>query len=126
MKYYIGGNRVKGEEHFGKALGLIDRLTAREKLWIHAVVEDWRGNRELGIQNYKVYLAQYPDDSAAWFRLGYAYMVSGRYELGVDGLPAGDRDRQGFGERLRQPGHMLQLPEQARRGPGRTTRRPSR
>ena len=84
VKYYIGGNRVKGEEHFGKALGLIDRLTAREKLWIHAVVEDWRGNRELGIQNYKIYLAQYPDDSVAWFRLGYAYMVSNRYELGAE------------------------------------------
>ncbi len=84
VKYYIGGNRVQGEEHFVKALGLIDRLTAREKLWIHAVVEDWRGNRELGIQNYKVYLAQYPDDSAAWFRLGYAYMVSAQIEQAIE------------------------------------------
>jgi len=78
MKYYIGNNRVKGEEHFQKALGLLDRLTTREKLWIRALVEDWRGNRLQGIQNYVAYLEQYPDDSSAWFRLGYAYMVSTR------------------------------------------------
>jgi eukaryotic-like serine/threonine-protein kinase len=84
VRYYINGNRVKGEEHFQKALSLLDRLTMREKLWIRALVEDWRGNRDLGIQNYKTYLAQYPDDNAAWFRLAYAYMVSNQYEQGIE------------------------------------------
>jgi len=84
LRYYLAGNRAKGEEHFQKALGLLDRLTAREKLWIQAIVEDWRGNRDQGIQNYRAYLAQYPDDSAAWFRLGYAYLVARQLEPGVE------------------------------------------
>jgi len=84
LKYYISGNRVEGEKHFQKALSLLDRLTTREKLWIQAIVEDWRGNRDQGIQNYKAYLAQYPDDSGAWFRLGYAYLVSRQPALGVE------------------------------------------
>jgi tetratricopeptide (TPR) repeat protein/tRNA A-37 threonylcarbamoyl transferase component Bud32 len=84
VKYYIGGQRVEGEAHFKKALSLLDRLTTREQLWIRALVEDWRGNREQGIQNYRTYLAQYPDDSAALFRLGYAYMVSNQAEAAID------------------------------------------
>ena len=84
LRYYIGGNRVEGEKHFQKALGLLDRLTTREKLWIRAIVEDWRGNRAQGIQNYKAYLAEYPDDSGAWYRLGYAYQVSSQQLLGVE------------------------------------------
>jgi serine/threonine protein kinase/tetratricopeptide (TPR) repeat protein len=82
-KYYISGDRVKGEEHFQKALSLLDRLTTREKLWIRALVEDWRGNRDQGIQNYTAYVAQYPDDSGAWFRLGYAYLITDQAEPGV-------------------------------------------
>jgi serine/threonine protein kinase/tetratricopeptide (TPR) repeat protein len=84
LKFYLVGNRVEGEKHFQKALGLLDRLTTREKLWIQAVVEDWRGNREQGIQNYKAYLAQYPDDISARYRLGYAYLVTGQPALGVE------------------------------------------
>lgn len=84
MNHYFSGNRVDGERHFEKALSLLDRLTAREQLWIRAVVEDWRGNRDAGIQNYRIYLAQYPDDSQAWFRLGYAYMMSGQREEAIE------------------------------------------
>jgi serine/threonine protein kinase/Tfp pilus assembly protein PilF len=84
LKYYIHNNRKKGEEHFQRALSLLDRLTAREKLWIQAIVEDWRGNREKGIENYRAYVAQYPDDGSAWFRLGYAYLLTQRNELGLE------------------------------------------
>ncbi len=84
MKYFIDSNRPKGEEHFQKALSLLDRLTTREQLWIRAIVEDWRGNRDQGIENYKAYLAQYPDDSGAWYRLGYAYLISQSFELGIE------------------------------------------
>ena len=84
MKYYIGGNRGDGETHFQKALSLLGRLTTRERLWIRAIVEDWRGNRDQGIQNYKAYLAEYPDDSGAWYRLGYAYLLSSQQALGVE------------------------------------------
>jgi len=67
-----------------KALSLLDRLTVRERLWIRAVVEDWRGNRERGIENYKTYLAQYPDDSSGWFRLGYTYLITDRPKQSIE------------------------------------------
>ena len=44
------------------ALGLADRLTVRERLWIQASVEDSRGNRQQAVNAFNVYLAQYPDD----------------------------------------------------------------
>ena len=84
FQWYIYGDRVKGEEHFQKALTLLDRLTTREQLFIRAVVEDWRGNREQGIENYKAYLVQYPDDSGVWQRLGYAYQLTSHFELGIE------------------------------------------
>jgi eukaryotic-like serine/threonine-protein kinase len=84
MTYYIGGNRIEGERHFASALRLMDRLTSRERLWIQAVVEDWRGNRTQAVQSYKVYLAQYPDDSVGWYRLGWVYMAGlGQYPAGI-------------------------------------------
>jgi tetratricopeptide (TPR) repeat protein len=73
---YIRGDGATGEVHFKKALGLMDRLTLREKLWVQAVIEDWRGNRELAVNRYKNYVDQYPDDAWAWFRMGWAQMAT--------------------------------------------------
>jgi tetratricopeptide (TPR) repeat protein/predicted Ser/Thr protein kinase len=81
---YKQGERVKGEEHFTKALGLMDRLTLKERLWIRAAVEDWRGNRDQAVEHYKTYLAQYPDDIAGWHSLGWVYMAGlGQFEKGI-------------------------------------------
>jgi tetratricopeptide (TPR) repeat protein len=77
-RYYLMGThamRVRGEEHLVKALGLLDRLTPRERLWIQATADDARSNRPLAAQGYRAYLAQYPDDAAAWFRLGWTHMA---------------------------------------------------
>ena len=82
--FYINGNRKRGEEHFKKALNEMNRLTLRERLWIRAIVADWRGNREKAIENYKSYLSQYPDDYTGWWRLGYAYLVTGQYQDCID------------------------------------------
>ena len=84
VEYYIGNNRPEGEKHFREALRLMDRLTLREQLWVQSVVEDWRGNREEAIVKYGIYLAEYPDDAWAWFRLGWAFQIEGRYADGVD------------------------------------------
>lgn len=84
MHYYINGQRQEGEAHFQKALEQMDRLTVRERLWIRAVVEDWRGDREKAIENYKSYLSQYPDDYTAWWRLGYTYLITGKYQNCID------------------------------------------
>jgi len=83
VAYYIDSNRPLGEEHFQKALKLLDRLTLREQLWVRAVVEDWRGNRDDAIGLYESYVAQYPDADDGWFRLGWTRMVTNRTEQAV-------------------------------------------
>ena len=73
--------REQAEQLFAKALRLTDRLSLRERLWIQAVAEDSRGNRQQAAVAYKTYLAQYPDDSRAWFRLAWTQMATlGQYE----------------------------------------------
>ena len=73
--YYWMNNRMKGEEHFTKALNLLDRLTEKEKLWIQARVEGFRGNFDEAVLRYNIYLKNYPSSSNAWYRLGYNYMM---------------------------------------------------
>lgn len=75
LALYLSGDRATGEEHFARALSLLNRLTTREQLWIRALADDTRGNREQAVTHYQAYLAQYPDDSSAWFRLGWTYMA---------------------------------------------------
>jgi len=84
MHYYINNYRQKGEQHYQKALAQMDRLTLRERLWIRAIVADWRGNRQKAIENYKSYLTQYPDDYTAWWRLGYTYLITQQPENCID------------------------------------------
>ena len=87
-RYYLEGdraNRLRGEEHLAKALGLLDRLTPRERLWIQATADDARGNRQRAVEGYRAYLAQYPDDAAGWFRLGWTHMAGlGEYQPAID------------------------------------------
>lgn len=84
-RYYSQNNTVRGEEHFVKAMKLIDRLTSREQLWIRAQVEDFRGHREQAVQYYEAYLAQYPDDYTTRFRLGWVYMAALRdYDKAIE------------------------------------------
>ena len=79
--YYLSPNRqhrLEGEARFVKALSLLDRLSHRERLWITALAEDSRGNRESAISAYRTYVAEYPDDQAAWFRLGWTNLAGVR------------------------------------------------
>jgi tetratricopeptide (TPR) repeat protein len=69
-------SRIQGEEHFVKALGLLDRLSTRERLWVTALAEDSRGNRQEAVNAYTTYLAQYPDDPRGWFRIGWTQMAT--------------------------------------------------
>ena len=52
-RVYLSQNRQhrqEGEAHFVKALGLLDRLSHRERLWISALAEDSRGNRDAAVR----------------------------------------------------------------------------
>ncbi len=81
--YYWYNNRMKGEEHFTKALDLLDRLTEKEKLSIRAEIEKFRGNYEEAVLNYNIYLRNYPSSSQAWFSLGYCYMMLKRCDEAI-------------------------------------------
>ena len=77
-RYYLEAERATrelAEKHYLIALGLADRLTVRERLWIQASVEDSRGNREQAVNAFNVYLAQYPDDVSALSRLAWTQMA---------------------------------------------------
>jgi eukaryotic-like serine/threonine-protein kinase len=82
--FYLQSERGKGEEHFTKALSLLNRLTLREKLWIQAIADEYRGNRERAADYYKTYLDRYPDESRAWFRLGYSYLILDRCDQAIE------------------------------------------
>ena len=87
-RYYLSGSRAlreTGETHFVKAISLVDRLTPREQLWITALAEDSRGQRERAVEAYRNYLERYPDDSRAWFRVGWTLMAGlGQYQPAED------------------------------------------
>jgi serine/threonine protein kinase/tetratricopeptide (TPR) repeat protein len=77
--HYLGSaraDREQGEQHFIKALQFTDRLSLRERLWIQAVAEDSRGNRDQAVEAYRSYVSQYPDDATAWFRLAWTQMAT--------------------------------------------------
>ena len=79
--------REAGEKHFKEALSATDRLTLRERLWIQAVAEDSRGNRERAVQAYETYLDQYPDDVRALFRVSWTRMATlGEFDKAIDGF----------------------------------------
>ena len=89
-RYYLEGERAvreQAEQLFAKALQLTDRLSLRERLWIQAVAEDSRGNRQQAAVAYKAYLAQYPDDPRAWFRLAWTQMATlGQFSEAAEGF----------------------------------------
>ena len=78
--FYWLNDRPKGEEHFTKALSLIDRLTEREKLWVQSLVEGWRGNRTGAVKHLRIYLSIYPDDRDAWYNIGNDLRYMKQYE----------------------------------------------
>ena len=81
--YYWSNNRTKGEEHFTRALNLSNRLTEKEKLYIQARVEGFRGNFEEAVLKYNIYLRSYPSSSEAWYSLGYYYMMLDRSQEAI-------------------------------------------
>jgi DNA-binding SARP family transcriptional activator/tetratricopeptide (TPR) repeat protein len=72
--------RPLAEEHFARALSLLDRLSAREQVLIRARVEGWRGNWEQQATLLSGYLMRDPEDIDARSQLGYAYMRAHRLE----------------------------------------------
>ncbi|HEX9729166.1 MAG TPA: protein kinase [Gemmatimonadales bacterium] len=86
MMYYWFNDAPAAEEHFGKALEGLNRLTERERLWIRSLIAGSRGDREGAITSLEIYLRAFPDDRDGWFNLGSEFMRLGRCEEAVPAL----------------------------------------
>jgi DNA-binding winged helix-turn-helix (wHTH) protein/tetratricopeptide (TPR) repeat protein len=72
-------NRVDlGQEHFQRALALVDRTTARERLAMQADFAASRDEFDRAIELYQRYAALYPQDASVHESLGFVYAESGR------------------------------------------------
>jgi tetratricopeptide (TPR) repeat protein len=89
-RFYLASHhdvREEGEKHFKQALSSTDRLTVRERLWIQAVAEDSRRNRDRAVRAYETYLGQYPDDARALFRVSWTRMAAmGDFDKAIEGF----------------------------------------
>lgn len=55
-----------GAPHFQRAMGLLDRVSERERLWIRSLIESGQAKTDA----LRVYTSRYPDDRDGWYNLG--------------------------------------------------------
>jgi eukaryotic-like serine/threonine-protein kinase len=84
--YYVRNDRIRGDEHYQKALSLSDRLTDLERISIRADGAFAQQNFEEAASAYRIYTTRYPDDGAAWNNLGLSYMRLRQYEQAIETL----------------------------------------
>jgi len=73
------GEAAAAQEYFDRALGQLDRVTEKERLWIIALSAD----RNHAIEANQTYLLQYPDDRDGWYNLGNSLRAEGRVEEAI-------------------------------------------
>ena len=77
-EYY--GTEDMAREYYNRALGQLDRVTEKERLWITALTKSGPES----VDAYRAYLQQYPDDVDGWYNLGNCLREEGRNEEAVD------------------------------------------
>ena len=80
---YIYNDRVKGRNHFEKAIQYSESASERERLFIRASYQRFLGNTEEAEELYRLYLDSYPDDWRVRFNLARIYMTSERPEMAI-------------------------------------------
>ncbi|MCK7482665.1 MAG: hypothetical protein M0C28_40240 [Candidatus Moduliflexus flocculans] len=122
MKYYIAGDRVRGRGAFREGArphrppdGAGEALDPRRRRGLE-------GQPRAGHPELQGLSGPVPGRQRGLVPPGLRLHGFGADRAGHRGLQTRDRDRQGFGERLCQHGHVLQLPEKERRGPGHLSR----
>jgi tetratricopeptide (TPR) repeat protein len=76
---WIGSSELS-RQFFDRALGQLDRVTEKERLWIIAL----SAGGEEGVEAYRTYLQQYPDDRDGWYNLGNNLRFVGRVEEAME------------------------------------------
>ena len=74
------GSPEEANLYYERALGHLDRVTGRKRLWIIALSAD----QDHAIEAYRTYLREYPDDRDGWYNLGNVLRAEGRTEEAIE------------------------------------------
>jgi serine/threonine protein kinase len=79
------GAAAKGLENLKKAYDLRERVTERERMYIEAQYYLVQFDIPKALDSYKLFVATYPRDAAAWNNLASTYVITGDYEQAATG-----------------------------------------
>jgi len=86
VAYGNQGAITKAIGYLKKAYDLRERVTERERMYIEAQYALQQYDLPKALQAYKLFVATYPRDAAAWNNLANAYAVVGEYEQAAEGF----------------------------------------
>jgi len=80
------GGVAKATEYLKKGYDLRERVTERERMYIESQYALQQFDLPKAIESYKLFVATYPRDAAAWNNLATAYGIIGDYEQAAAGF----------------------------------------
>ena len=86
VSYSNQGAIPKAVEYLKKAYDLREHVTERERMYIEAQYALQQFDLPKALQSYKLFVATYPRDAAAWNNLANAYGIAGDYEQAAAGF----------------------------------------
>jgi len=86
VAYGNQGAVTKAIEYLKKAYDLRERVTERERMYIEAQYALQQYDLPKSLQSYKLFVATYPRDAAAWNNLANAYGLVGDFEQALAGF----------------------------------------
>jgi tetratricopeptide (TPR) repeat protein len=86
VAYGNQGAVAKAVENLKKAYELRERVTERERMYIESQYALQQFDLPKALQSYKLFVATYPRDAAAWNNLASSYQTVGDYEQAAEGF----------------------------------------
>jgi serine/threonine protein kinase/Flp pilus assembly protein TadD len=86
VAYGNQGAFTKAIEYLNKAYDLRERVTERERMYIESQYALQQFDLPKALQSYKLFVATYPRDTAAWNNLANAYGLVGDFEQALAGF----------------------------------------
>jgi serine/threonine protein kinase/Flp pilus assembly protein TadD len=86
VAYGNQGAITKAIEYLKKAYDLRERVTERERMYIESQYALQQYDLPKALQSYKLFVATYPRDAAAWNNLSTAYLMVGDFENAAEGF----------------------------------------
>ncbi len=86
VAYGNQGAVAKALEHLKKAYELRERVTERERMYIESQYALQQYDLPKALQSYKLFVATYPRDAAAWNNLASTYQTVGDFEQAAAGF----------------------------------------